>query len=735
MKYNLGTTQIQDSGGNWQYPKGIFVNNNGTWVPVKTGWVCKADGTWERIFPIPAGNLQANVTTLNFTTPKQQVYQNHYASAAYSISNAGDYDLVISNIAVSDSTGNYLTVSQTLSVSSLPHTLLPGESMSVQNTIFANNIGTFGGNITVSSNVGYLGNKSSTISMTVNSIPDYNGISVNTPRSLTFNLIPGVNTTTYTYNTIGTNPTYTVPAGVDYVSITMVGGGGGGGAADSHGGYGGSGGYMLSGPLSVQTGDTLVVHVGGGGAAGSSGSHNYIAPGGHSDEGFGGGNGGPSGYAGWSGSGGGGGAATTLYLNNSLVAVAAGGGGGGGGGNYSYGRPVSSSATSGGHAGGNGSDRGGGDGGGPGGGGGGYPGGAAGDIVYGDNGSYTGVSGTVKTVSGWKVSQTSNGGAPNASYGSNGYATIVEYRLATYATQTFTITNSGNGGLLSISNIHSVNGHLVSSNLTANSIGYNFNSFTGQTATFDITPYTLPIGTYTDTIRITSNAVNSPVYDVSVTINVQSHGNIAVFTVPGEYVTTVPSGIYTIGMFVVGGGGGGGGGLNTGSSTIGGGGGGSGGFVNIESISVTPGDLIVVNVGTGGAGGVGTANGSTGADSTVENQSAQWTATAEGGLGGYSSVNGAAGAAGGASGGIPGSSGGIPYGGTGGIQSETINIGGTKQQLGGPYGQPFSSYVGGTTYGPYGKGGNGGYGGSSNNNNGENGQSGGVIISWGVGSP
>ena len=48
-------------------------------------------------------------------------------------------------------------------------------------------------------------------------------------------------------------------------------------------------------------------------------------------------------------------------------------------------------------------------------------------------------------------------------------------------------------------------------------IGYNFNTFTGNVASFTVTPYTIAqLGTYSDTIQIVSDAANYPTFNIPV---------------------------------------------------------------------------------------------------------------------------------------------------------------------------------------------------------------------------
>lgn len=243
----------------------------------------------------------------------------------------------------------------------------------------------------------------------------------------------------YTGNVSYTSPgqyTYTVPAGIQRLQITVAGAGGGGGGNDSsysgHAGYGGN--VVTWTSTTIWPGNTLVISVGSPGMAGSTGTGAAGGLGGTDVRGISyGGNGGASGTSGSSGSGGGGGAASWVEMNGSNVACAAGGAGGGGAGvnsaglgilnisvnPYTYGSVGQYKV---------------GDGGGAGGGGGGFPRGApGGQTVAGDNGAYSGGYGLSYVTPvpseggnslGYTSSIASNGGAA-ATDGSAGYVTIV----------------------------------------------------------------------------------------------------------------------------------------------------------------------------------------------------------------------------------------------------------------------------------------------------------------------
>jgi hypothetical protein len=517
------------------------------------------------------------------------------------ISNSGDFDLTINSMVINDDIGNITTLSN--STPSFPITLTPGKSTAIPFYVTGNNIGTFSGNIAFTNHIGYFGYANTIIPTTVNVLPDYSGIAL-VGDSPTLTAYKGDDVTSYSYSGY-TTQTFTVPSGVTSMQVVLTGAGGGGGGNDSHAGAPGGSGYTLSGRLAVTEGDVISLYVGGGGGNGASGSGNAGGAGGPNDAGYSGGNGSNAGPGGWSGSGGGGGGATVLKKNGTTIVVAAGGGGGGGGGNYSYGYGQVSGQNGSSHAGASGAYKGG-DGGGAGGGGGGNPGGIAGPLNGGDSGGYSGSNGYNLVPPGFTVTSAGNGGGIYAAGGS-GSAAITESGLFTSAAQTITIQNVGNGANLNIQQILTSKGLVAISNLSTDTVGYDFNTYTGNTAQFTITPYsTLGLGTYTDKIIIYSDAKNAPVYNIPITITVKVPNGNMEFATPGTYYWTVPAHVHYINVFEVAGGGAGGQGLSTDGG--GGGGGGSGGYSTYRDVKVTPGEVLTITVG---AGGLNTNSGST----------------------------------------------------------------------------------------------------------------------------
>jgi len=153
----------------------------------------------------------------------------------------------------------------------------------------------------------------------------------------------------------------------------------------------------------------------------------------------------------------------------------------------------------------------------------------------------------------------------------------------------------------------------------------------------------------------------------------------AQYLVPGEHTYTVPSGVTSVSVLVVGGGGGGGAGA--------GGGGGAGGLIYQTGYSVTPGASLSVTVGAGGPGTANEAARGTSGGNSVFND---LVAIGGGGGGSYHSKSGLLGGSGGgaANGGSPGSgTAGQGYGGGSG-NNLLGGGGGGAGAVGGSLGQP-----------------------------------------------
>ncbi|MER3388456.1 MAG: fibronectin type III domain-containing protein [Microcella sp.] len=140
---------------------------------------------------------------------------------------------------------------------------------------------------------------------------------------------------TQTFSYTGATQTFTVPAGVTQLAVSLTGAEGGQGGRD--GVIGTPGGYkgQVTGTIAVEPGQVLTIAVGGGGAngAGCTNAQTRAAAGFSPLSGYAGGRGGMPGNRGCSGGGGGGGAATVLLTGTATI-VAGGAGGGGGSGQW-----------------------------------------------------------------------------------------------------------------------------------------------------------------------------------------------------------------------------------------------------------------------------------------------------------------------------------------------------------------------------------------------------------------
>jgi hypothetical protein len=255
--------------------------------------------------------------------------------------------------------------------------------------------------------------------------------------------------TTLSYT--GSATTFTVPANVYSLSVSMQGGGGGSGGSDGNaGGVGGTFTGTIAGTISVTPGQVINVAVGSGGGTGASNvaGSGGGSPGTNPTSAYNGGTGGNAGNSGTSGSGGGGGAATVIQVN-SINVIAGGGGGAGGGdnstsvaGNSNVQNPTSGSYTTG-TTGQNGYQPPG-DGGGSGAGGGGAVGGAAGSASgHGpaNSSEYVGYGGNAGSSSTGGISGLSASTA-SVSAGANGFITFTYTALI--AQSALTLAN-GNG--------------------------------------------------------------------------------------------------------------------------------------------------------------------------------------------------------------------------------------------------------------------------------------------------
>jgi len=360
----------------------------------------------------------------------------------------------------------------------------------------------------------------------------------------------------FQYLSAGSN-TLTVPPGFSSQVLVYAWGAGGG---SGYNGPAGGGGGFVQGIVTVSSGDTVVISVGGQGGVGPRDGSGLGGIGDTPAISF---NGGTTGVAApypgpddqFYGAGGGGGAATSVLVNGIPMIVAAGGGGGGGGTSYQTGTPglaggVTTLAST--------TPRGGSSTGGysvGGAGGGGYPfGGAGGDTVGDDAGASTG------------------------GYGGQNYANAS-------VTSSTLAAGSGitPGGLTNALYPKAKRGYAGYDGAVIVIFTKNFRAWIKDT-----------------TWKTANNAWVKVPTEVIYT-DIKAESGSARFDNIGSGTWTVPRGVTSVTATVIGGGGGGGGGCENDPYVSGGGGGGSGG-INIQTITVTPGQTISYTVGDGGEG-------------------------------------------------------------------------------------------------------------------------------------
>jgi len=157
----------------------------------------------------------------------------------------------------------------------------------------------------------------------------------------------------------------------------------------------------------------------------------------------------------------------------------------------------------------------------------------------------------------------------------------------------------------------------------------------GSLAAYGLSKQT--IDAFEDTSGVDSGNSSNQIHNASKYFTGALVGSETLQTWTSSTSWTVPTGVSTAEVFVVGGGGSGG--------TSYGGGGGGGGIVHHTSYSLTPGNSVTVTVGSGGAGVTNGTAGNNGGDSVFD------TLTAKGGGRGGGVTSGTTGAAGGCGGG------------------------------------------------------------------------------------
>jgi hypothetical protein len=176
---------------------------------------------------------------------------------------------------------------------------------------------------------------------------------------------------------------------------------------------------------------------------------------------------------------------------------------------------------------------------------------------------------------------------------------LTSYYLETPASTTITIKNAGNGANLDIYS-NSIGQGRATISTVPSVIGYNFNTFSGNSATATVTAANLAVGTYSDTLTLSTNSIDTPTLAVPIIISVVKPNGRQVFESGGSYTWTVPDHVRRIDVLAVGAGGAGGPGLTGVLEGGSGGGGGSGAYQKSTELTVTPGEVLTITVGGGG---------------------------------------------------------------------------------------------------------------------------------------
>ena len=247
----------------------------------------------------------------------------------------------------------------------------------------------------------------------------------------------------------------------------------------------------------------------------------------------------------------------------------------------------------------------------------------------------------------------------------------------------------------------------------------------GNTATSSGTKATDASGG-NETRPINANVIYCVVTTSLATVTNSNPHGMQIFTSSGTF--TIPAGVTSVKVTVVGGGGGGGG-VGTVSATKRAGGGGGGGYTEKILTGITPGLTLSVSVGAGGSGGNQVSGGSGGTSSVSSGTQTITTISSTGGAGGTGGnvTTGAPGGAGGTGSGgdfsVSGQAGGISgtVTGSGGSTFKFIGIGG--------FAYPLDNGNGNSGVG-YGGGGSGTGNSGVNSSIGASGSSGIVMFEW-----
>ena len=536
-KYGKGVTWIKTSDGTWKPVKGLWQKTDATtWTPVTRANLKVNGTTWESVYPTPRGVVTATPSSLTFNPYLHHTEPDNDPDGGTS---TATFPVTLQN------TGDYDLLIEALIINN-------SASYSVETThsdsfpilltpMQTTNIGV---------RVKGLAPGNFTGNIQVQSNVGVLGEKYD-PIPMTVNVRPDYSNITFSPNPVKLRYYY---QDVDPSVVTLTSG---------------------SGTYTVPTNVTRIgvtITGGGGGGGGASGNEEPV-------------------------NGGGGGGGGAVYTNANITVTS--------------GQTFSYSVGGGGAGGGVGSD-----------------GSAGGTTTFGANtasggggGSTSGAGGSPNGGAGESIGDEEadaaggRGGAPNGgagggysegaevgyggNSGGNGSIVITQYPKQITANAVVTITNSGNGANLLIYS-NAISGNHITVNTLPTNIGYNFNTFSGNTGTFTVAAANLNPGVYNDTITVTSNSLDNPTYVLPVVTTVLVPAGRQLFDTPGSYNWIVPDSVHHLDILAVGGGGAGGPGIDGVLEGGGGGGGGSGGYQYSTRLRVTPGETLTVNVGDGG---------------------------------------------------------------------------------------------------------------------------------------
>lgn len=146
--------------------KELYLKNGATWATVQEAYI-KSGTAWIRVFPTPNAIVNFSTQNLEFTTYTtfNSIVQ------TVSISNTGDEVLTITNI--TESTSDKFTIISNYSAlgDRLPYTINPGATKTFSVQISGQDVGSDTGTIEFTINKGVLGNQTSIVNLTCETIP------------------------------------------------------------------------------------------------------------------------------------------------------------------------------------------------------------------------------------------------------------------------------------------------------------------------------------------------------------------------------------------------------------------------------------------------------------------------------------------------------------------------------------------------------------------------------------